>query len=418
MLESAKIAKRQSEIRANLAELAANEAPNEDEQRSLKDLNREYQVNESRYQAAITAEDAERRDAGADLETREGSEWDALVDQFEVRSVFANLASGENSPLSGATREVVDEMRSHGAYTGTPVPWEALEQRDATTSTTVPDPVRTQNIIDALFPGSVMGQMGARMIDIGSGAQEYPVNTSKTSIAWASTEGGNVADSTEYQTNNRVLRPDNTLGATVSITRKAQLQSAGIEDAIRRNARNAMQVEMDKAVFQGSGSNGEPLGVISGASTYGIQTTAVDAAATYAAYRKAAVEFMLANAATSVSAIRALIRPEIMDSMDAQIFDSGSGVTEFDRLMAKLGAVVLSHNALADPTGDPVASNSLLTTTAGGTQPIFVGRWGGIDVVRDVFTDAQSGGLRVTMLATMDVTVSRPEQIRILSGIQ
>ena len=133
MLESAKITKRQSEIRANLAELAANEAPNEDEQRSLKDLNREYQVNESRYQAAITAEDAERRDAGADLETREGSEWDALVDQFEVRSVFANLASGENSPLSGATREVVDEMRSHGSYTGTPVPWEALEQRDATT---------------------------------------------------------------------------------------------------------------------------------------------------------------------------------------------------------------------------------------------------------------------------------------------
>ena len=56
MLESAKIQKRQSEIRANLAELAANEAPNEDEQRSLKDLNREYQVNESRYQAAITAE--------------------------------------------------------------------------------------------------------------------------------------------------------------------------------------------------------------------------------------------------------------------------------------------------------------------------------------------------------------------------
>ena len=69
MLESAKITKRQSEIRANLAELAANEAPNEDEQRSLKDLNREYTVNESRYQAAITAEDAERRDAGADLET-------------------------------------------------------------------------------------------------------------------------------------------------------------------------------------------------------------------------------------------------------------------------------------------------------------------------------------------------------------
>jgi len=51
-------------------------------------------------------------------------------------------------------------------------------------------------------------------------------------------------------------------------------------------------------------------------------------------------------------------------------------------------------------------------------EPIFIGRWGGIDVIRDPYSDAQSGGLRVTMLATLDCTVSRPEQIRILSGIQ
>ena len=418
MLESAKIQKRQSEIRENLAGLAATEAPSDDEVRSLKDLNREYQVNESRYQAAITSEDSERREAGADLETRSGSEWDSLLDQFEVRSVFANLGGGENSPLSGPTKEVVDEMRSNGSYSGTPVPWEALEQRAATTSGTVPDPVSTQSIIDALFPGSVAAQMGARMVDIGSGANEYPVNVNKIDVAWASTEGGDVASSTEYKTENRVLRPDNTLGATVSITRKAQLQSAGIEEAIRRNARSAMQAEMDKAVFQGTGSNGQPLGVITGATTYGIETTPVDAAASYAAYRAAAVEFMLANGATSVSDIRALIRPEIMDSMDGQIFDAGSGLTEFDRLMAKLGAVVLSHNALAEPTGTTPASNSLLTTKAGGVEPIFIGRWGGIDVIRDPYSDAQSGGLRVTMLATLDCTVSRPEQIRILSGIQ
>jgi hypothetical protein len=60
----------------------------------------------------------------------------------------------------------------------------------------------------------------------------------------------------------------------------------------------------------------------------------------------------------------------------------------------------------------------LLTTKAGGVEPIFIGRWGGIDVIRDPYSDAQSGGLRVTMLATLDCTVSRPEQIRILSGIQ
>ena len=418
MLESAKIAKRQSEIRQSLAELAANETPDENEQRSLKELNREFAVNESRYQGALIAEDNERREAGADLETREGSEWDKLLSNFEVRSVFAHVGNGDNAPLNGPTAEVVQEMRSKGGYTGTPIPFEILEQRADTTSATVPDPVTTRPLIDALFPDSVAAQMGARMIAINSGAEEYPVNTSKVTTAWASTEGGNVADSQEYVTLDRPLRPDNTLGVQMAITRKARLQSAGIEDAIRRNMRSAIQADMDKAVFMGSGTNGQPSGVIAKASDYGITSTAVDAAATYSAFRSAAAKFMLDNAATSASAIRAMIRPEVMDSMDDAIFDSGSGITEYDRLVSKFGSVVMSHNTLAAPSGANNASKALLTTNAGGVSPILVGRWGGIDVVRDPYTDAQSGGLRVTMLVTLDVTISRAEQLRILTGLQ
>jgi len=39
-------------------------------------------------------------------------------------------------------------------------------------------------------------------------------------------------------------------------------------------------------------------------------------------------------------------------------------------------------------------------------------------MIRDPFSDAQSGGLRITALATMDVTVARPAQLEVVSGIQ
>jgi hypothetical protein len=41
-----------------------------------------------------------------------------------------------------------------------------------------------------------------------------------------------------------------------------------------------------------------------------------------------------------------------------------------------------------------------------------------MDLIRDPFTDAQSGGLRLTGLATMDVTVARPAQLEVLTGVR
>ena len=39
-------------------------------------------------------------------------------------------------------------------------------------------------------------------------------------------------------------------------------------------------------------------------------------------------------------------------------------------------------------------------------------------MIRDPFSDAASGGLRITALATMDVTVARPVQARVLTGLE
>ncbi|KRS18853.1 phage major capsid protein [Roseovarius indicus] len=420
MLDSVKIQRRQSEIRQSLAELVGKEAPSEDETRSMEDMDKEYRANEVRYRAALVAEDEERREAKDDLETRSDREWSELMGQFEMRQVA--LALDEGRALDGQTAEIVTELRERGGYRGVPVPWEALEQRAGETiASGTPDPMQTRPIIDRLFPQSVAARMGGQMINIPQGEVEYPVVTSSVTASWQATETGNVADPSAYATTDKPLAPDHTLGIQMKLTRKTLKQSGqALEQAVRRDMNGAMSQEMDRVAFLGSGSSGEPDGVIAGASGYGITETAVDAAASWSAFRAAVTRFMLANAAGSPSAVRLLIRPEVWDAMDDAYIDTGTGLTEWDRLVKNIpaGNIAMSPNALAAPTGDPAESSALLTTNVGGVPPFFVATWGAVDLIRDPYSDAQSGGLRLTALATMDVTVARGVQLEVLTGVQ
>ena len=417
MLDSVKITRRQSEIRQQLAELAAKPEPSEDETRSMDDLDKEYRTNETRYRAALIAEDDERREAGAELETRSETEWAEMAGKFEVRQVA--LALDEGRKLDGATAEMVEELRNAGGFQGIPVPLEALETRAGETlAGGVPDPVRTMPTIERLFANSSATQMGCRMINVGVGEIEYPVATGGAQPGWAGSETGNVPGPQAYTTIDRPMTPDHTLGVQMKITRKALKQAGqGLENAVRRDMSAAIQQETDRAIFLGSGSSGEPLGVFPGAATYGITETAIDAAATYAAFRAAAVRFMTANAASGPVAVILLLRPEVYDEMDDALI-SGTSISEWDRLVAKIGNVVMTTNGIAAPSGDPAASSALLTTSTNGVSPVFCGMWGAGDVIRDPYSDAKSGQLRLTALTTMEVTVARGVQLEILTGVR
>eukprot|EP00903_Cladosiphon_okamuranus_P002609 g2607.t1 len=368
-------------------------------------------------QAAVIAvsEDEERREAGLDLENRRSTEWDGLIDQFEMRQVADHYM--HQNELSGATAEVVSELRSKGTFQGVPVPWEVLETRAGeTVSTATPDPIRTSPIIDRLFPQSVAARMGGSMVNIGTGEMEYPVTTSAVSASWQDGETTDIADPSEYTTTDRPLKPDNTLGIQMVITRKALKQSgSALEQAVRRDMNGAIGEAMDQAVFLGTGANGQPTGLFTGAGAFSITETDVSAAPSYAAFRAAVTRFMTANAAGGPGDVNLLIRPEVFDSMDDDLI-SGTSVSEWDRLTARVSSVVMSSNALAAPDGSNLC-NAMLTTNVGGVPPFFVGTWGAIDLIRDPYTKAKSGALTLTALTTMDVTVSRALQTEVLQNL-
>ncbi len=410
MLESVKLQKRQSTIRQTLAALAAKESPDENEIRSMGDLDKEYQTNEIRYRAALIAEDDERRDAKNDLETRSDREWSDMVAKFELRQVALNLDEGR--ALDGVTAEIVQEMRSTGGYRGVPVPFEALEQRAGeTVSTGTPDPMNTRPIIERLFPASVAARLGVQSINVTQGSEAWPVATSGAVAGWAATEGGSIGDASAFATAEATLSPDQTLGAHMRITRKAMKQSgAGLEAAIRRDMAAAIGAELDRAVLNGSGASGQPLGIVTGAATYGITSTDMSAAAvSWAAFRAEVVAFMEANAISAASAIRLGLTPALWSDLDDTLV-SGTAVSEWDRMVKHIPqGNIATTNTLG-------AGTAILTANVGGMAPAFVGLWGGVDVIRDPYSDAQSGGLRLTGLVTADVTVARGLQTRILTN--
>ncbi|KGJ07787.1 phage major capsid protein [Paracoccus sphaerophysae] len=412
MLDSVKIARRQSEIRQQLATLVGKDTPNDEETRSMEALDAEYRTNETRYRAALTAEDTERREAGADLETRSGREWSDLVAGFELRQVVAAIEEGRS--LSGKTADVVEEMRSHGGYRGIPVPLGALEQRElvagTTTSADVPKPVTIRPLIDRIFPASVASRLGGEVINITSGAVAIPVATAGAIAGWAPTEGADVPGPQPFDFAERMLEPDHTLGVHMRITRKALKQAGdGLEAAIRRDMNAAVQTELDRAILMGSGTNGQPLGIITGASTYGIASTPAGAAS-WAGFRTASVAFMNGNLVKSPGDIRVAFDPAIWADLDDDLI-AGTAVSQWDRLTKHIPA---SQIALAPTLPDGTA---VMTTNTGGVAPFYVGIWGGLDVISDRFSDAQSGTLRLTALMTADVTVARGSQIAILTGL-
>jgi HK97 family phage major capsid protein len=344
MLESKKLELRRSEIRQELATLAAKPEPSEDEIRSMETLDKEYRTAETRYRAALVSEDEERREAGGELETREGKQWSEMLAGFEVRQLVAALDHGHQ--ITGQTAEIVAEMRSQGQYQGIPMPIEALEQRN-TASTGVVDPKATRPIFDRLFPASVAARLGVNSISIPQGSVEFPVATQGAVAGWAATEGGNVPNATAFQTAETMLAPDHTLGAHMRISRKAVKQTAGLEQAIRRDMSAAIGAELDRAILVGSGAAGEPAGLVDQATGSGVW------AATWAAVRAEVVEFMEANAISDPGQVRMAITPAMWSALDDAIFDAGSGITEWQRLTGGVGAPALSTQLSADTAGFP-----------------------------------------------------------------
>ena len=130
------------------------------------------------------------------------------------------------------------------------------------------DDFRGGDFIDVLRNASSVMQAGARMLGGLSGDVKIPKKTAAASAAWIATEGGAATES--EMTVGQVSMTPKTLGAFTDITRQLLIQSSmDVEALVRDDLAQAIALAIDLAGLEGSGSSGQPTGILN---TSGVNT--------------------------------------------------------------------------------------------------------------------------------------------------
>jgi HK97 family phage major capsid protein len=202
-----------------------------------------------------------------------------------------------------------------------------------------------------------------------------------------------------------------TIGVRVPISRRMMIQaSPDVENLVRLDMAESVALGMDTSIGYGTGSNGQPLGIINtsgiGSVTLGGGSSKVFPAnvgggthdcGDWADY----VDLETALAANNLDAgsMRYIMNSVVKGALKQTLRASAAGS---DYIMTDAGEV----------NGYPViVSNQMQTNDVlfGNYSDCVVGMWSGLDVVIDPYTQSASGQVILTVHQDFDVAVRRPQ---------
>lgn len=202
-----------------------------------------------------------------------------------------------------------------------------------------------------------------------------------------------------------------TIGVRVPISRRMMIQaSPDVENLVRLDMAESVALGMDSTIGYGTGSNGQPLGIIN---TTGIGSVTLDGGADKAFPASLGgsthdcgvwgdyVDLETALAANNLDAgsMRYIMNSVVKGALKQTLRASAAGS---DYIMTDAGEV----------NGYPVVvSNQMQTNDVlfGNYSDCVVGMWSGLDVVIDPYTQSASGQVILTVHQDFDVAVRRPQ---------
>ncbi len=252
------------------------------------------------------------------------------------------------------------------------------------------DDFRGGDFIDVLRNSSSVMQAGARMLGGLSGDVKIPKKTASASASWIATEGGDASES--EMTVGQVSMTPKTLGAFTDITRQLLIQSSlDVEALVRDDLAQAIALAIDLAGLEGSGSSGQPTGILN---TSGVNTVTAFAAANPTFAEVVTLETAVAED-NALSGNLAYIMPAAMYGA-LKTTEKASGTAQF---VVEPGGTLNGYRGIVSNQG--TAGNLYF----GNFSDLLVGMFGGLDIVVDPYTASTSGTIRVVALQSMDVAV-------------
>lgn len=321
------------------------------------------------------------------------------IRQFSVVRAIAALANPSDRRLREAAAfefevsEAAAARYGRGAQ-GIMLPTDILGvwKRDLNTSDDnelVATNLLANEFIDVLRNSSSVMQAGARMLPGLVGNVAIPKKTAASSAAFISTEGG--ASSESEPTFGTVSMTPKTLGAFTDMTRQLILQSTpAIEQLVRDDLTQALALAIDKAALEGSGSSGNPTGILN---TAGVNKPTAFAAAVPTFAEMVALETAVAEDNALFGNLAYITDAATYGGLKTKTKDTGSGMFVIENGQANGYNVIRTQQATAG------------NVYFGNFSDCLIGMFGGLDLTVDPYTASTSGTVRIVALQSIDVAV-------------
>lgn len=260
------------------------------------------------------------------------------------------------------------------------------------------------SFIEALRDALVLGQAGMQTLAGLVGDIAIPKG-GKVQAAWISAENGDASKTNP--TLGQLTATPKTIGAYVDMTRKLLLQSSiDVQGFCVRELVYAIAHGLEAAGFNGSGTNGEPAGLL------GKITNTVSF--TPGALTKAKVLEMITKideANGNLGSMKFIGRPSVWGAF--------GGTLDFTTIVANESPVagVTSGKYLLDTATNKMEGYDFIKSNIAPVKTVMFGDWSqlmlclwsGTDIVVDQYSGCTKGALRVVALQDADFIVRQPE---------
>ena len=361
---------------------------------------------EVELRAAITTEAAEDEKAGRETPDAEKRELADLEGRCSVTAFMAEAVTDKT--VAGLEAEYRQAVFGEGAERGfMPVRLlgdtilrdpERDEHRAVTPVAASATGLGSQaEILGRVFERSIPSILGVAMPSVPMGSRTYPVLTSGTSVSMQDPSGEQAATAGSFE--GHELSPTRLTGAYEFRIEDLQLLR-GLEDALRRDLRAAIQDQMDNQIVNGDGAAPNVNGFLAelpAAANEGKR-------ATFASYQTAFTGQVDGINSYDISDLRGVISQTTYVDMESMYRADNTEHTAISELRRRgVGLRVSNRMPATASKNDTIIIARTGYPGMNAVAPI----WEGVQMIRDPYTLAQKGEVRITMLMLWNFQIIR-----------
>ena len=308
-----------------------------------------------------------------------------------------------NGQLTGLEKEMHEEAKREGmSIEGFGVPSIVVNPRSALAATDSPlVPTDTVGFIDALRARLVLAKAGAQFLTGLKGNISMPKKTTAGSATWE----GEVDDSADAgMVIQSVTMSPKRLSAYQAINKQLIVQSPyNAEQILRNDLITAIQIAVDSAGINGSGSNYQPTGILNYVGIGSVVGDTAGAAPDWADVVNLEREVAVDDA--DLGALAFLTNPKVRAKLRQTAVGTDQRMVwpaDRDELMGYKAYVTTQVPSNLDKSTSTGVCSAIIF---GNFNELIVGQWGGLDIIVDPFTGASNAQVKVYVHSWWDTLI-------------